>query len=99
MNRLSDELACRILVNLEDENLNVFAAASDQHQLLVKTIDTHGREMAVRALGNQGVTLDPGVMRTTQFIGINYLRFKGMLQNPSLSFSFDTRLIVRLRFK
>ncbi len=77
--QLSDELACCILARLTDEQLKIFAASSVGNRLLVNAADAYGREICVRALGEKGLTLDPYVISKTEFIGINFLRFQGIL--------------------
>ena len=77
---LCDELSSRILVKLDDEKLEIFAATSERNHRLVKKIDANGLEMAVRALAIEGYTLDPDVIRATKFIGISFLRFQGRIE-------------------
>ncbi len=74
---LSNELAFGILVNLADEHLRIFAAASEGNRLLVSAADAYGLGVCVIALGEAGVTLNPFVARKTEFIGVSFLRFQG----------------------
>jgi hypothetical protein len=88
---LSNELLFSILLHLDDRGLDNFAATSEHHQLLVNSIEAHGQEMAIRALGNVGLALDPYLLRTNKFIGIKFLQFQGML----LEFPFTTKFVCR----
>ena len=74
---LYNELASCILVKLDDEKLEIFAATSERNHRLVKKINADVLKMAVRALAIEGYTLDPYVIRATKFIGISFLRFQG----------------------
>jgi hypothetical protein len=75
---LSDEPAFCILANLSDEHLKIFAAASERNRLLVGAADAYGLGVCLRALGEKGLTLAPLVISKIEFIGVNFLRFRGM---------------------
>ena len=80
----SEDSAFRVLARLTNEELKIFAAASQGNRFIVKAADTHGREICIRTLGEKGFILDPYVFRMKDFVGINFLRILGVFHAAPL---------------
>ena len=78
LDMLSDEIFFCILANLSDKHLKIFGAASKRNRLVVDAADAYGLGVCLRALGEKGLALAPLVISKTEFIGVNFLRFRGM---------------------
>ncbi len=87
---LSEESAFCILARLTDDKIEIFAAASEGNRFLVQAADAYGRGICARALRENGLNLDPYVLKKTAFVGINFLRFLGAYPYLNILFLLDS---------